>query len=42
MFTRKVGNPDMLNSVLISIGMCLNGGEQVDISKYILPTVSPL
>ena len=30
----------MLNSVLISIGMCLLGGEQVDISKYILPTAS--
>jgi hypothetical protein len=30
----------MLNSALISIGMCLLGGEQVDISKYILPTAS--
>jgi hypothetical protein len=31
----------MLNSVLISIGMCLNGGEPVDISKYILPHGGP-
>ena len=30
----------MLNSVVISIGMCLLGGEQVDISKYIRPTAS--
>ena len=30
----------MLNSVLIFIGMCLLGGEQVDISKYIRPTAN--
>jgi hypothetical protein len=30
----------MLNTVLVTVGMCLLGGEQVDISKYILPTSS--
>jgi hypothetical protein len=37
---RKVGSRNMLNTVLVSVGMCLLGGEQVDISKYILPTSS--
>jgi hypothetical protein len=30
----------MLNFILVSVGMCLLGGEQVDISNYILPTSS--
>jgi hypothetical protein len=30
----------MLNIVLVSAGICLLGGEQVDISKYIIPATS--
>jgi hypothetical protein len=28
----------VLNTVLAAVSMCLQGGEQIDISKYVLPT----
>jgi hypothetical protein len=32
----------MISAILIAAGMCLQGGEQVDVSRYVVPIASAL
>lgn len=32
----------MISTILIAAGMCLQGGEQVDVSRYVVPIASAL
>jgi hypothetical protein len=32
----------MITAIVIAAGMCLQGGEQEDVSRYVVPTASGL